>query len=96
MGKENKTMNIYLIRNLDYETDKYDMYDSAVVYAPDERTARMIYPGSGKLLTEEIESTIITTWTNNPNAIEVIPLASDVQVSHFIQGNVICASFNAG
>jgi len=83
-------LNLYLIsQNKVYG---YDTYDSAVVSAPDEETARLIHPSSGLMDLEEFCNNRWGDWTSNIEDVQVELLGSyngtDIKV--------ICASFNAG
>ena len=80
-------MNIYLIsQEINFE---YDTYDSAVVCAPDEATAKMIHPSGNVLGTNKYDE---FTWCS-PEHVKVVLIGTAVPNS--LQG-VICASFNAG
>ena len=68
----------------------YDTYDSAVVAAPDEETAKQMYPGSGKPMRDWKEN--YSSWCNGPEHVTVRYLGEAVDVE---QG-VVCSSFNAG
>ena len=80
-------MNIYHISQT-VNTD-YDTYDAAVVCAPDEETARNIYPETG----EPADWSSIWSWCSSP---------SDVQVRYLgpadpsVKPGLVLASFNAG
>ena len=85
-------MKIYLISQ--NENQRWDTYDSAVVYAPDEETARNIDPGRGlKIKWDDDETHFSNYWCREPKNVKVEYLgeAND----EFGQG-VICASFHAG
>lgn len=72
----------------------YDTYDSAVVAAPDEQTARVMNPDNGKAITEwKSENHPFESWCYSPDqvTVEYIGAAADG-----IQQGVICASFKAG
>lgn len=78
-------MNLYLI----YQTQNkgWDTYDSAVVCAPDEETARHIN------LNGSDESAFHGCWCSGPEYVHVVRIGvadSDVKPG------VVCASFNAG
>lgn len=62
--------------------DDYDTYDSAVVVAESAEDARMIVPGNR-----------LMAWTYSDN-VEVIELGT--AIPGLEEGEVICASFNAG
>ncbi len=82
----------------------YDEYDSFVVVAQDETTARHIHPSqygdmtwSHKLETwvnRDLEPRIYHSWTNNIEALEVTYIG--VAGPGMTPGMVICSSFNAG
>lgn len=76
-------MNIYLISQ--DENDGYDTYDSAVVAAPDEATARTIVPD------ENWPHWGVGTWCSSPDKVKVEYIGTTERP----QG-VILASFNAG
>lgn len=80
-------MNIYLISQT--ENDDYDTYDSAVVIAPDEETARNMYPGNG----QPLEASCRYTWASSASNVKVTLVGTALPDAK--QG-VICASFNAG
>ena len=81
-------MKLFLIKQ-DQNTD-YDTYDSAVVAAPDEETAKKMDPGTGKPV--EKWNANYSSWCNGPEYVTVRYLGEAVDVE---QG-VVCASFNAG
>lgn len=71
------------------ENGDYDTYDSAVVAAPDEATARNTNPGTGGQI-ETWDRRLC--WCSGPEKVTVRYLGEAVNVA---QG-VVCASFNAG
>jgi len=82
-------MKLWLLTN---ETvSGYDTYDSAVVAAPDEATARMTHPS---LYKEE--------WDGKPDRWPEWCAAEDVIVKYIgeadasIQAGAVCSSYNAG
>lgn len=80
-------MNLYLIQQS--ENGGYDTYDSAVVAAPDEETARNIDPsGDGEPMKW---GKSFSSWCFNPSQVHVILIGT----TELAQG-VVCASFNAG
>ena len=81
-------MKLFLIKQ-DQNTE-YDTYDSAVVAAPDEETARQMNPGTGKPMTDW--DVRYSSWCNGPQHVTVRYLGEAVDVEH----GVVCASFNAG
>ena len=95
-------MNIYLIsQNVNQD---YDTYDSAVVVAADEDSARHIHP-YGCIWSSSLEcwvgvdihghtySTVDTAWTT-PDNVKVMLIGTEN--GNYDTGTVICASFNAG
>jgi len=86
-------MNLYLLSQT--ENDDYDTYDSAVVCAPDEETARMIHPGTETVLTKETWPTPFCRheeWASNPNKVKLKLLGEAIKGSRI---GVICSSYNA-
>lgn len=82
-------MNLYLISQ-DENTD-YDTYDSAVVAAPDEETARHMDPATGEAVQRwEYQ---FNGWCSSPIAVKVELIGK--AAPHIRQG-IVCASFNAG
>ena len=93
-------MNLYLISQTAH--DDYDTYASAVVAAPDEETARDMYPGTGE--------PIDWTRTSQPDREGILPdhvdhwaaRREDVNVRRIgtatpdTPQGVICASYHAG
>lgn len=69
--------------------DGYDTYDSAVVVAPDQETARTIHPnGDNKW------GGFFKTWADRPEQVGAIYIGeADPKLE---SGSVIVASFNAG
>ena len=82
-------MNLYLIQQ--NQNNSYDTYDSAVVAAPNEQTARVMHPANGKEIRDWDD--IFSTWCNSADKVTVTYLGQAVKGT--VQG-VICASFNAG
>ena len=88
-------MNLYLITQ--DQNHGYDTYDSAVVVAPDEETARRINPNSnnpkGCLMTDDDWGRPYSCWCNSPERVSVhlVGKAKDGQPL-----GVVLASFNAG
>ena len=84
-------MKLFLISQT--ENNDYDTFDSAVVAAPDEDTARLLDPGSfdGKPYTEWDKH--YSTWCRSPEQVSVRYLG---EADPDIGLGVICASFNAG
>ena len=85
-------MNLYLISQ--EENDGYDTYDSAIVAAIDENTARYINPRTGDIIKNFYENFKINgDWCTDLKFVKcnLIGYAED----HVKQG-VILASYNAG
>jgi hypothetical protein len=84
---------IYLISQ--EENTDYDTYDSAVVVAPDVKTAKRINPDktSNIFMTQKDWEHTFPCWCSSPAKVKVkyIGEADDKQ-----KIGVICASFNAG
>ena len=80
-------MNLYLIKQT--TNQDYDTYDSAVVCAPDEETARNMDPCIGKPVDW---NNPWNSWCSSPDQVSVKLLGV---ADEKIQG-VVCASFNAG
>lgn len=70
-----------------------DTYDSAVVAAPDEDTAKMLDPYTGEIMTNEDWNDPYTCWVSSPDFVIVEHLG---KAAKNIKQGVICASFNAG
>lgn len=69
----------------------YDTYDSAVVCAPNEETARNIHPGEAKMLFGR--TGFDRTWCSMPEDVLVEYIG---KATKGINQGVIVASFNAG
>lgn len=82
-------MNIYHISQ--NQNNDYDTFDSAVVCAPDEETARNMHPRTGEPITRW--DSALTGWCSNSSHVDVVFLG--VADDDIPQG-VICSSFNAG
>ncbi len=78
-------MNLYLIEQS--ENDDYDTYDSAVVCAPDEATAKRMHPDGRQLETE-----CSSSWVTDPDLVDCTFLGVSADPTQ----RVVCASFNAG
>lgn len=78
-------MPLYLISQT--ENDDYDTYDSAVVVAKDEETARNTLPSKDTKWEDHYKS-----WASSPSNVTVKLIGTEVEG---LVG-VICASFNAG
>ena len=81
-------MKLFLISQS--QNHDYDSYDSAVVAASNDKTARQMNPATGEPITDWENP--FSTWCNDPKYVTVRYLGEAVDVE---QG-VICASFNAG
>lgn len=80
-------MNLYLISQV--ENNGYDTYDSAVVAALNEDSARLMNPKGGKIADGE---DISWYWTS-PNLVKV----QFIGIANLgTPEGVICSSFNAG
>ena len=82
-------MKLFLIsqtQNMDWDT-----YDSAVVAAPDEATARQMNPYNGELI--EVWDEPYRTWCSGPEHVMVQYIG---EAAPDIGQYVVCASFNAG
>lgn len=86
-------LNLYVLRQ--HENRGWDTYDSCVVCAIDENSARQIHPDSGAL-TNDTYSGWVTAHTAyyNPDAIQVELIGT--AAPGITAGTVLCASFNAG
>lgn len=84
-------MNLYLISQ--DENDDYDTYDSAVVAAKDEHSARLTNPDIGKHdpVWDGTVDGRYTAWTNAGNVSVKL-----IGVSNSDVAGIICSSFNAG
>ena len=83
-------MNLYLISQ--DENQDYDTYDSAVVAAEDEHSARLTNPegmSAGEVWDGTVDS--YSAWTNAGNVSVKL-----IGVSNSDVAGVICSSFNAG
>ena len=84
-------MKLYIISQT--ENNDYDTYDSAVVAAPDEHTARNTHPVGEEPHKNIWGMGLFGTWCNTPDSVTVEYIGEAAE--HIRQG-VICASFNAG
>ena len=82
-------MKLFLISQK--ENSGYDTYESAVVAAPDEETARVLYPGNGLPISDWHDWR--GDWATDPANVNVEYIGEALPGT--TQG-VICASFNAG
>ena len=91
-GMSNMALYLYKLTSGSYDYGRYDCYDSCVVAAESEETARLIYPDAKKDGSWASDEQAIEQWTTPENVeIELIGTAA-----FGIQKGVICASFNAG
>jgi hypothetical protein len=86
-----ENMKLYLIEQ--DQCTGYDTYDSAVVRAPDEETARRTHPYKYRNISLVKGAHDYGDWPTDPQYVRVTYLGD--AVSGAIQG-VVCASFNAG
>ncbi len=81
-------MKLFLISQT--QNNDYDTYDSAVVTAPDEETAKGMNPENGEPVAKWRRRR--PTWCSGPEHVTMRYIGEAVDVE---QG-VVCASFNAG
>jgi hypothetical protein len=79
-------MNIYKISQT--ENNRYDTYDSAIVYANTEEEARNIHP-DGNVCWGDYRK----RWVNSPDKVTVEKIG---ETNLEVKSGVILASFNAG
>ena len=72
------------------QNNEYDTYDSAVVAAPDENTARNIDPVSGGINDWKEH---LDVWCSGPEHVFVRYIG---EAAADVEQGVICSSFNAG
>jgi hypothetical protein len=86
---------LYLISQ--EENVGYDTYDSAVVVAPDEETAKIIDPRNwGRdniFMTEEDWNRPYSSWCSSPDKVKVLHLG---EATDDLKVGVVTSSFNAG
>ena len=82
-------MNIYLLEQ--NVNDDYDTYDSMVVFAPDEHTARQMHPND-PLGYETDSNRRYKEWANSPDQVQVTLLGTSNNPTQ----KIILASYNAG
>ena len=82
-------MKLFLISQ--EQNKDYDTYDSAVVAAPDEETARQMDPSTGKPANNWSEK--YGAWCNDPEHVVVAYIG---EAAAEVEQGVVCASFNAG
>lgn len=81
-------MKLFLISQT--QNDSYDTFDSAVVIAADEDTARNMHPRTGGRIV--LWGELFRDWCSAPEYVEVTYLGGSVETA----SRVVCASFNAG
>jgi len=84
-------MNLYLISQ--DENTGYDTYDSAVVCAPDEETARGMDPQTGEPVIFDPDKRMMWDWCSSPDKVKVKLIG--LAMWDLPQG-VVCSSYNAG
>jgi hypothetical protein len=84
-------LNIYLISQS--ERSSYDTFDSAVVIASSKNAARQIHPHGCDSIAEWLRN---DTWASSPEQVTAILIGSSNPDAQWKEGDVICASFNAG
>lgn len=72
------------------QNDDYDTYDSAVVAASDEETARSMDPANGKPIKKKNWG---LSWCDGPEYVTVRYLGEAVDD---VEQGIICASYNSG
>lgn len=80
-------MKLFLIARDNHD---YDSYDSAVVAAHDEETARQMNPATGRPM---VWGKSHSSWCSDPKHVTVSYLG---EATDDIKQGVVCASFNAG
>ena len=82
-------MNIYkIVRPTDRPGMDYDMYDSAVVIAPDGLTAQKMHPYKGNILNDDARPDDWCPWKD----VQVVKIG---KASAGMEQGVVCASFHA-
>ena len=81
-------MKLFLISQS--ENTDYDSFDSAVVCAPDEDTARRMHPSNGEIGSDW--SRPFGSWCSSPDAVTVKYIG---EAATGIEQGVVCSSFNA-
>lgn len=85
-------MKLYLISRTD--DNDWDTYDSAVVAAPDEETARNMNPANGYPMEwGSRRLRIHNSWCDTPEMVSVSYLG---EAANTLEHGVVCSSFNAG
>lgn len=92
-------MPFYLYRISQKENKEYDTFDSAVVVAVDEASAKLIHPSYGKYDPEEQDEFkrwdyTWSCWASHPDKVEAVYVG--VAADNLRDGYVVCYSFNAG
>ena len=82
-------MKLYLISQ--DQNNEYETFDSAVVAAPDKKTARNMNPNTGNPMKNW--NSPYSTWCNGKKKVTVRYLGEAVDD---VEKGVVCASFNAG
>jgi len=88
-------MNLYLVKRTD--DWHYGDYDSMVVVAKDEESARQIHPREGELMFPgETRGgqwrSIFSPWAKSPDLVDVTLLGTSIEQEE----HVVLASYNAG
>ena len=86
-----KLMKLFLISQ--DENDDYDTYDSAVVAAPDEESARQMDPGGENGAFANFSCEAFCTWCSSADKVTVKLIGNAVPD---LPIGVVCASFRAG
>ncbi len=81
-------MKLFLISQ--NENTAYETYDSAVVVAPDEETARNMDPSDGTVITKWDR---MWKWAKSASSVKVEYLG---EAADELEQGVVCASYNAG
>ena len=84
----------------DYNND-WDTFDSAVVVATDEDSAKLIDPiGHWDSIANKAvpitEAKYISHWVNDPELVTAVFIADLPKESPYKEGDIVIASFNAG
>lgn len=99
-GEENLKMNIYRIWADDWLG--YDTYDSAIVVAKDEESARHIHPQGAARGWNKQTNRYDKLWYESDETLDNWTMPERVSVrlvgttDLFPEGTVLCASYNAG
>ena len=84
-------MKLFLIEQ--DQNDYYDSYDSAVVVADTEESARSTNPSNGQPMKENDWTVNYSSWCNGPEHVTVRYLGEAIDG---VEPGIVCASFNAG